>query len=167
MHKIGDNVMYGANGVMTIVDIREESIGDVSRSYYVITPAIARSDSLTFVPTDNEKLVGAMRPLLTKDQALALILGMKNPGYIDWIPENRPRSEFFKRILESGEREMMVAMIHAINESAKRREAEGKKNFLSDENAKQKAEKILYSEFSIVFEIPEDQVGSYINNLLG
>ena len=167
MHKIGDNVMYGANGVMTIVDIREESIGDVSRSYYVITPAIAHSNSLTFVPTDNEKLVGAMRPLLTKDQALALVLGMKNPGYIDWIPENRPRSEFFKRILESGEREMMVAMIHAINESAKRREAEGKKNFLSDENAKQKAEKILYSEFSIVFGIPEDQVGSYINNLLG
>jgi RNA polymerase-interacting CarD/CdnL/TRCF family regulator len=64
MHKIGDKIIYGANGVMTIVDIREESVGDVSRSYYVLLPATGRASSLTFVPTDNEKLTSAMRPML-------------------------------------------------------------------------------------------------------
>ena len=166
MHKIGDNVMYGANGVMTIVDIREESIGDVSRSYYVLRPTASRSDSLTFVPTDSTSLVEAMRPLLTRDEVVALIKGMKAPKQIEWVEANRPRSEAFKRIMESGDREMIIAMIHAIDENAKRREAGGKKNFLSDENAKQKAEKLLYSEFSIVLGIPEDAVPEFIADLI-
>ena len=135
MHKIGDNIMYGANGVMTIVDIREESIGDISRSYYVLRPASSRSDSLTFVPTENERLVEAMRPLLTRDEVISLIKEMKNPKPIEWINENRPRSEAFKRIMESGDRLQMFAMIAAIDESGKRREAEGRKNFLTDNNA--------------------------------
>lgn len=138
MHKIGDKIMYGAGGVMTIVDIREESIGDVSRSYYVLRPALIRSDSLTFVPTDNEKLVSAMRPLISREEIISLLRGAKDAPALKWINENRARQECFKRIMESGDRAGMIAMIRAIDESAARREAEGKKNFLSDENAKQR-----------------------------
>lgn len=162
MHKIGDKIMYGAGGVMTIVDIREESIGDVSRSYYVLRPALIRSDSLTFVPTDNEKLVSAMRPLISREEIISLLRGAKDAPALKWINENRARQECFKRIMESGDRAGMIAMIRAIDESAARREAEGKKNFLSDENAKQKAEKLLFSEFSIVLGIPEEEIPSFI-----
>ena len=77
MRNIGEYVLYGAAGVMTIVDIREESIGDISRSYYVLRSASSRTDSLTFVPADNEKLVGAMRPLLTADELDRLISDAK------------------------------------------------------------------------------------------
>ena len=162
MHKIGDNILYGANGVMTIVDIREESIGDVSRKYYVLHPTLLRSESLTFVPADNEKLVSAMRPLLTKDEIMALIHGAKDTPPLDWVNENRARSESFKRIMESGDRVKMISMIRAINDSGARREAEGKKNFLSDENAKSKAEKLLHSEFSVVLGIPEEEIPAFI-----
>ena len=51
--KIGDKVLYGANGVMTIVDIREESVADVCRNYYVLSSALGKNESLTFVPADN------------------------------------------------------------------------------------------------------------------
>lgn len=162
MHKIGDKILYGASGVMTIVDIREESIGDVSRSYYILNSAVRRSDSLTYVPADNEKLVAAMRPLLTKEQIVELLHSARNLPPIDWIPENRARSEYFKRIMESGDRERMVSMILAINESGRRREAEGKKNFLSDENAKAKAEYLLHTEMSVVLGIPEEDVPAFI-----
>lgn len=167
MHKIGEKVLYGAAGVMTIVDIREESIGDVSRSYYVLNSAVRRSDSLTYVPTDNEKLVSAMRPLLTEDEIKTLLHSAKDMEPIAWVPENRARSEHFKRVMESGDREKMVAMIIAIDENAKRREAEGKKNFLSDENAKQKAEKLLHTEISVVLGIPEEDVPAYIEKEIG
>ena len=30
MHKIGDNLIYGSNGVMSVVDIREEQVGDLA-----------------------------------------------------------------------------------------------------------------------------------------
>ena len=167
MHKIGDNILYGASGVMTIVDIREESIGDVSRSYYVLRPTLIRSESLTFVPADNERLVSSMRPLLTKSEIITLIHSAKDAPELDWIKENRARSESFKRIMESGDRAKMISMIRAINESGARREAEGKKNFLSDENAKSKAEKLLFSEFSVVLGIPEDEVPAFIEKEIG
>lgn len=158
MHSIGDKVMYGAAGVMTIVDIREEAIGDVPRSYFVLRPTLARTDSFTFVPVDNERLVSSMRPLMTRDEVLSLIDSFDKVEPLRWIPENRARQDYFKRIMESGDRREMVAMIRAINDNAVRREAEGKKNFLSDENARIKAEKLLCSEFSVVLELPEEKV---------
>ena len=76
---------------------------------------------------------------------------------IDWVKENRARQEYFKKIMESGDRARIVSMIRAINESGQRREAEGKKNFLTDENIKAKAEKLLYTEFSVVLGISEEE----------
>ncbi len=162
MHQIGDKIIYGAVGVMTITDIREESIGDISRCYYVLRPALARSESLTFVPCDNDKLVASMYPLMTKTEILDMLHSAKGLSPIEWINENRARQESFKKIMESGDRSKMIAMINAINESAVRREAEGKKNFLSDENAKIKAEKLLNAEIAVVFDMPEEDVPSFV-----
>lgn len=162
MHKIGDMIVYAANGVMTIVDIREESVGDVSRNYYVLRPTLAKSESLTFVPVDNERLVAAMRPLLTKDEIISLLHSVNGLPPIEWVNETRARQEYFKKIMESGDRGRMISMISAITENGIRREAVGKKNFLSDENAKQRALKLLYSEFSVVLGIPEEDVPSFV-----
>ena len=129
MRKIGENILYGASGVMTIVDIREESIGDVSRRYYVLRSANSRSDSLTFVPADNERLVGAMRSLLSKDELDELIAKVPYIEPCPWIEGNRPRSEAFKQIMDSADREGMVAMIKAIDRHGILRSEEGRKNF--------------------------------------
>ena len=166
MHNVGEKIMYGACGVMTIIDIREESIGDVSRSYYVLRPTLARTDSFTFVPMDNERLVSFMRPLLREEEIISLIRSFDSIEPLEWVAENRARQEQFKKIMESGDRTQLVAMIRAIDESGKRREAEGKKNFLSDENAKAKAQKLLYTEFAVVLGIPEEQIPDYIQGCL-
>ena len=162
MHSIGDKVMYGAAGVMTIVDIREESFGDVSRSYYVLKSVPARTDSLTFVPVDNERLVSAMYPLLSADELISLLRSASDIAPVDWVPENRARQEYFKKIMESGDRTRMVAMINAIDERGRQRELEGKKNFLSDEGARHKAERLLYSELSVVSGVPEEDIPALI-----
>lgn len=166
MHKIGDNIMYGAGGVMTIVDIREESIGDTCRSYYVLRPTLSRAESLTYVPVDNERLVSAMRPLLSREEILYLLHNADDLQPIDWVNESRARQEYFKKIMESGDRERMISMILAIEENGKRREAEGKKNFISDENLKAKAERLLQSEISVVFGIPEEEVAAFVEREL-
>ncbi len=162
MLNIGDNILYGAGGVMTIVDVREEVVGSINRSYYVLRPARGRSESLTFVPVDNERLVSSMHPLLREDEIYALLDSLGNLPSIEWVPENRARQEYFKRVMESCDRAMIFAMIAAIDENGRRREAEGKKNFLSDENARAKAQRLLYSEFSIVLGISEEQVAALV-----
>ena len=156
MYKIGDKILYGASGVMTVVDIREEMFGDTARSYYVLCPTLSRSESLTFVPTDSEILVSAMRSLMTRDEIDKFLKEAKNVSAVEWIEASRQRADAFKRIMESGDRLKMISMIRAIDENALRREAEGKKNFIADENAKQKALKLLYSEISVVLGIPEE-----------
>lgn len=165
MRKIGECVLYGVAGVMTIVDIREESIGDVSRKYYVLRSARSRSESLTFVPADNERLVGAMRPLLTREELESLAASAKDIEPLEWIEANRVRSEAFKAIMESGDRVGMIAMIKAINENGIRRGEEGRKNFLADETAKQKALKLLSSEIAIVRGITDEEATIIADNL--
>lgn len=162
MHKIGENVVYGGNGVMTVVDIREERFGDALRSYYVLREVGSRSESLTFVPVDNEKLVSQMRKLLTKDEILQVLHSAKDAPDCEWAKDSRSRAECFRQIMESGDRLKIISMIRTIYNAGIRREDEGKKNFLSDENAMHKAEKLLYSEFSLVLGIPEEDVPEFV-----
>lgn len=163
MYKIGDNVVYGSNGVMTVTDIREEAIGDVLRSYYVLKSPAGNKDSLTFVPIDNEKLVAAMRPLVSREKILEIIDGISGIEEAEWINDNRARAEKFKEIVESGTHKEIIAMIKAISKMGIRRGEEGKKNYLADEAAMKKAEHVLYSEFSTVLNIPEDEVSNFIS----
>ena len=53
----------------------------------------------------------------------------------------------------------------SVIEAGKLRAAEGKKNFLSDETAMRKAEKVLYSEIALVMEIPLSDVVRFIENV--
>ena len=162
MYHIGDNVLYGSNGVMTVVDIREELVGAESRRYYVMRAYGSRGESLIYVPCDNEKLVSAMRPLLTEDEARDFIEGRVELPEIEWVSENRARGERFKAIVESGDRAAMLAMIKAVHLSGLVREREGKKNYLTDEGLKQKAERILSTELSLVLGVDESELPSFV-----
>lgn len=157
MHRIGENVLYGSNGVMTVVDIREEQVADVSRSYYVLRSASGNSESLVFVPMDNERLTSFMHALLTADEIKSVLDSAIDTSRVEWSVNSRARTEYFKRVMESGNRTLMLAMIRAIHESGLKRLDLGKKNFLADENVKQRTEKLLASEFSLVLQIDESE----------
>ncbi len=161
---VGDNVVYGANGVMTVVDIREETVADVKRRYYVLRAAGTNSDSLTFVPVDNEALVAMMRPLLTREEILSILHTQESEPELEWVRDNRQRAERFKKIIDSGDRARIIAMIRSIYKTGLRRGEEGKKNYLSDETAMRRAERLIASEFSIVLGIPEEKVPEFIEN---
>lgn len=162
MHKIGEKVVYGSCGIMRITDIREETVGGVTRKYYVMRDVGEGSSSQTFVPVDNEKLVSTIRPLLTKDEVMDIISRVKSIPETEWKKDNRVRSEQFRNIIESGDREGMVSLIKAIYSNGKKRSESGKKNYLADENFMRKAEHLLYSEFSEVLDIPENEVQTFI-----
>ena len=165
MHKIGEKVVYGSSGVMEILDVREESVLGKPRQYYVLRESRTNSSSMTYVPVDNEELVAAMRPLLTKDEIIEIIREAKSLPEKEWIEDNRARSLKFKRIISSGDRTELIAMINSIYSTGKRRGMEGKRNYLSDETAMKKAEKLIYSEFSEVLGISEEEIPEFIAKL--
>ncbi len=160
--KTGDKIVYGSNGVMMIVDIRDETVGESIHKYYVLEKIGDNSSSKTFVPIDNKRLVESMRPLLTREEVLDIISRIKTIPKTRWQNDSRKRSEDFRAIIESGDREGMIALIKAVYENGVKRKEEGKKNYLADENLMRRAEKLIYAEFAEVLGIGEDEVQDFI-----
>lgn len=164
MYGIGDKIVYGAQGVMEIVDITDQTVGDITRKYYVLKEYASPSSSLTYVPVDNEALVSQLQPLLTKDEITNAVRTAKNSPPLEWVEENRARSEMYKRILATADRVKILSMIQSVYETGIRREEEGKKNYIADENIMKKAQKMINAEFSLVLGISEEEVAEFIKN---
>ena len=163
MHKIGDNILYGMSGIMTIVDIRNECLTDEEKTYYILCEYERLSSSLTYVPMDNEKLLSAMHPLLTAEEVTAAISEAKSLPDIEWMPDSRARAEFYRGIMRSANRREAMVMIRTIHNTGLRRAAIGKKNFLTDENIMRKAESVLSLEISISLGISQAEAQEMIN----
>ncbi len=161
MHKIGDYVMYGG-GIMHIVDKSKETFADTTKEYYILEEANSGGGSKTYVPADNEKLLSNMRTLLSKSEIEALLARYDEIPAAEWHSDNRIRTDSFKRIIDSCDRAALVGMIKSINKMAEERQAQGKKNFITDMNALAKAEKLLHSEVAFVLGISEADVPKYI-----
>jgi len=165
MYCTGDKVVYGALGVMEIIEITDQTVGDVTRKYYVMKEYSSNSPSLTYVPLDNETLTSQMKPLLTRDEIIEVIRKAKNSPPLEWIEDNRARSEAYKKILSTADRALMLSMIDSVYKTGIRREEEGKKNYIADENSMRRAEKLINSEFALVLGIPESDVPEFIKNV--
>ena len=166
MYNIGEKIMYGATGLMEIVDLREEDIFGEPKQYYILRALDSKNTSETYVPKDNERLVSMMRPLMTKAEIDDLLSKMRGGRLrpIEWNNDNRKRSEYFKGLLESGDREGMLSMIITVYENGIARREMGKKNFLVDENYMRKAEKLLSDELSLVIGLTLAEIPGYLGN---
>ena len=163
MFKIGDNIIYGVGGVMTILDLRKERITGEEKTYYLLSEYGKTNSSITYVPVDNEKLISGMHHLLSKDEILAAISRAAELSDLEWIADNRQRVEAYRGILRSMDRLSILVMIRTIHNTGLRRAAMGKKNFLADEGVMQNAERILIEEFSIVLCISKDEVRNILD----
>lgn len=163
MFKIGDNIIYGVGGVMTVLDIRSEQITGEEKTYYLLCDYGKKNASVTYVPVDNENLVASMHHLLSRDEVRAAISRAKELPDLEWIQDNRQRAEAYRATLRSMDRLSILVMIRTIHNTGLRRAAMGKKNFLADEGVMQKAERILREEFSIVLGVSEDEVRNVLN----
>ncbi len=166
MHSLGENIVYGAGGVMTVVDIRRENVFGKVKEYYVLRGLGAGESSLTFVPCDNEKLVGDMQPLITREELDGIILSLKGEPKDEWVEDSRLRGNLFKKILETGDRRQILKMIISIRDYIDSRAREGKRGYLTDENLLRRAEYRLYSEFAVVLGIEQNEVYDYITNII-
>lgn len=154
--KIGEKIIYGSQGIMTLVDERYESIGNDKKLYYVLSGEDTATSTLTFVPKDNERLCSLIKPLLSREElrkALESFDCLETPA---WSDNSRARHDMFKSVLEGDSRRDVLAIIYLIRESGKRRLAEGKKNFISDENVLKRAERMLADEIMLVLGVSAD-----------
>ena len=161
LFKIGDTVVYGAQGICKIDSVETKLIGRQKQDYYVLKPIFNQNTSV-FVPVDNEALTAKMLSALTKAQINGLAKKVTDIEVIKASDENQKR-ELYKSTLSSGNRERLVSLIKTVRlERDTRREA-GKKLNISDEQTLRKAETLLYNEIAFVCGVEPDEAKNIIN----
>lgn len=164
MYQAGDRVLYGIHGVCSILDIEEKTVDRKKVSYYVLEP-LDQQGTRYYVPSHNQAAVGKLSKLLSAEELNELLDAACVRGS-DWIADESQRKQRYRELINSGDREALLGMIHALHRHKQLQAEAGRKFHLCDENFLRDAEKLLRAEFSLVLGIPQDQVGSYITEKL-
>ena len=161
MFQVNDSVLYGAQGVCTVVEIVEKEFGGVSAEYYVLCPVFDGKDTRVFVPVHNKALTAKMRRVLSKKEVLEIV-GQMADMEPDWIDDENERKARYKEILARGDCRSLIRLIKALYLHGQKLEAEGKKLHIADSHFLKDAEKALYDEFAHVLELQRGEVLSFI-----
>lgn len=155
-YEIGDCVIYRAEGICDITDIRCESFaGGEKTDYYILSP---RNDpnSTVYVPVENERLTAMMRALLSKEQIHALISELREVR-LDWIEDSRARNAKFKEILSDGDRREVLVLLNTVRERIAFNEETGRRSGTTETSALSRACKLLRDEFSSAITLYTDE----------
>lgn len=165
MYQVGEHVLYCLHGVCKINAIEDVQFGDVKQNYYILKP-VFDSGATVFVPTDKEKLVSKMLPLLPSETVMELIDGLPNQkGY--WIEFEPDRKEQYKQIIEGDDRKLQLSILKGILLQRKKLLSLKRKMHSSDEMFLKNVEKRICEEFCFVLEKSKDELSSIIHDNLG
>ena len=166
-YKIGENVVYGTNGICKITDIKKMTLSPIigERNYYVLEQINSKMSTI-YVATDNEALCSKMRYVLTENEILEILHGARENS-IEWIDDRKVRAQAFHNILLSGSHEELLLMIRCIYMKSREASENHKKISDSDSNMLHSAEKTVREEFAFALNIAPESVGRFIRRELG
>ncbi len=162
MFEVSDIVAYGVNGVCTVTDITTKRIDKVNVEYYVLSPKAAVTAKV-LVPTHNEKLVGKMRAVLTKDEVTEFLDNIPKDKP-EWISNKNIRFETFKTIISEGKTDELLKLIKTLRLHERYQFRRGKRLHMADERFLKEAEKMVLGEFAYVLDTTTDDVLNQILN---
>lgn len=162
MYNVNDSVLYGKHGVCKIKDIVTENFTGKLVKYYTLEPAF-NDNTVIYVPVENEELVAKMHKILSAEEIDMLIDEIRGSNVI-WYDDEKERKIRYNEIITKGDRKEILMLINTLYLNKKKREAEGKKMYVSDERTMKEAEKLIYEEFAAVLNIKPGQVVEYIVN---
>lgn len=160
MYEIGQQVLYGTHGVCAVTAVEVMRFGKNKAKYYVLEP-LTQPGTQFYIPVENEAAVGKLRPLMTREELLA-ILHDDEVRNTPFIQDENQRKLHYRELLHSGDRPGLMGMISALHRHKRELADTGRKFHQSDENFLQDAEKLLNAEFSQVFGLDSKEVRSFI-----
>lgn len=160
MYQVGDYVVYNEEGVCRIADIGTLSMpsAEKNQQYYYLKPL--SGDGKVYVPVDTTL---PMRPVLDKEQALALIQEMPEiVAEINRFNNKRVLEDHYRALMKPHTPEALVKTIKSVYEKRWGAGEKPKALNTTDEYYKKRAETMLYQELSLALDIPLDQVEKFI-----
>lgn len=165
--EIGQTVVYANNGICTIekIEVMSFTAGMPKELYYVLRQK-KNSATQFFVPVKNEKLTAKLRPLMQKEDIDDILMGLAGDDAVEWIPDRRQRTEYFKSILFEGVSGRLLNMIICIYERKRKLAREGKKLPVTECTMLKSAERLVQEEFEFVLDLEPEELPKYIRKRL-
>ena len=115
------------------------------------------------MPTDNEKLIDKMKPVLTPKEIDDIILSVKDEDLI-WIDDRKQRiKKFHDILLKRNEKELLM-----LASCLYLRSKESKKGIsATEQDILKTAETAIDQEFSFILNLSTQNIGKYIREKLG
>lgn len=152
MYNIGDYLVYKRD-VCKVVSIKENYYK--GNTYYELVP-ILDNTLKNLIPINNKFI----RNVITKDEVLKIIEQIKDIKPLD-ISDKQIENEY-KKLLDSSNHIDLIKIIKTTYLRNKKRLDEKRKISEKDKNYFDKAEKILYSEFSVVLNLSMEDTKDYL-----
>ena len=160
MFETGEYIVYGKNGICQVMGVTTMDMEGIpkDRLYYILRPD-GETEGTIFTPVDNKKMV--MRRLLTKEEAEELIDEIPDMEVLS-IENEKLREEAYKECIRSCQCRELMKMIKTIRFRKRDRLSRGKKITATDEKYLRTAEENLYTEFSMLLDVPKNKMEDYI-----
>ena len=165
MFQIGEQVIYGTEGVCRVERIETLHVGKQSGRYYVLSP-IDRRGSTVYVPLDNERLTARIKRILTAEELNALLDAAADEALL-WLEDANERKALYTQVLLDGDRRKLLRLMRTLYLRRVALVQRGKHLRAADEQALRDAERTLNGEFALVLNIPRHEVPAYLHARLG
>ena len=160
MFKIGDIIVYGAQGLCQITCIETKQIGKTSANYYVLKPLYAENTAV-FVPVENKTLTARMQSVMSMSQAQELIDTADEIQVLN-IADDIKRHNEYKQVLSSNDRRRLAAVIKTLRKERALRRENNKKLNINDEQFLSKSEQLLFNELAFIKGISPEEAAKLI-----
>ena len=160
MFSIGDYMVYGINGVCRVQDICASPFDKKdTRTFYLLKHLGTGEGSVIYTPVDNVQVL--MRPLMTKEQAAALIERMPGLEPLE-VPMEKMRRDLYRQAMQSCDPEQYVRLIKTVYRRRMDMMQQHKRLSETDSDFERNAKLSLYHELSVVLEVKFAEVEQYL-----
>ena len=164
MYQAGEKVIYGIHGVCVVTG-REESIGNGTKTSYLVLQPVGQEGSRYLVPEENPAAMSKLHKVLTREELESLMSRESSFSGV-WIADENQRKQTYRTLIGSGDRTKLLQMVSVIHKHKASQSAAGKKVHLCDDNFLRDAEKLLVGEISHVLDISSEEAKQYLRNKL-
>ncbi len=164
MFDVGEQIVYGNNGVYVVSDLSRSPVDkNDTRTFYILRPVYDAPSNIVFTPVDNDRVT--MRKIISREEALELIDRIPYITVLE-VENERARREVYKDALSRSDLDFYVKIIKTVY--TRREEVEKKRRRISETDAdyERRAKYCLYSELAAVFELELSSVEEFINQRL-
>ncbi|GLC82693.1 CarD family transcriptional regulator [Lacrimispora brassicae] len=160
MYQVGDYIVFGSKGICRVGSVGTLDMAGISKNkiYYTLYPYFKKGGKV-YTPVDNDKVI--MRPVITKEEALALIDDIKNIDSL-WGADEKRREFEYKEALKKCDCRELARIIKTIYLRKQSRLMDGKKLTSVDTKYFQLAEDNFYAELAVSLNMEVEAVKEFV-----